>query len=250
MGVIYEPTGKAREFGDFACNLYKGCSHGCVYCYAPGVLRMGLDDFMKPVPRDGILEQLRKDMKKYKNSKTPIFLSFTSDPYQPLEMELEITRRALGIITGHGAAINVLTKGGRRTCRDFDILKKNSLNWLGATLTFSGLDSSLKYEPEADYPHIRIDTLRKAKAHGINTWMSLEPILAPADALANIQASLEFCDLYKIGKLNHRRDMGPSDDELREFLKEAVALLKENGKRYYIKLDTRPYLEPGVEAEG
>jgi len=198
---------------------------------------------MNPRPRKGILEQLAKDAKKYAGSKVPIFLSFTSDPYQPLEETEGLTRKAIEILTENGCAINVLTKGGLRAARDFLILQLNPLNWFGVTLTDS-LSSS--QEPNAATPFDRITALYRAKHnYGLNTWISFEPILSPSAVLGMIRATMSYCDLYKIGKLNHRSDMGPTEAELRKFLKEAVELLESNGKEYYIKLDTRPFLLRG-----
>jgi DNA repair photolyase len=55
MKAIYEPSGKAKEYGNLACNLYKGCGHKCSYCYAPSVLRMDRQEFYNnPQPREGI----------------------------------------------------------------------------------------------------------------------------------------------------------------------------------------------------
>lgn len=240
MKAIYEPTGKAREFGDLACNLYKGCSHGCNYCYATGVLRMSKEDFSKPEPRKGVLEQLEKDAAKHEGSRIPIFLCFTSDPYQIIETEHNITREALLILQKHGCAINVLTKGGTRACKDFDILASDPGNWFGTTLTYASYHQSFTNEPLARSPQNRIHAIYNAKKSDINTWVSLEPIISKAEALSLIKDTLEFVDLYKIGKMNHRT--GISEAELRSFLAEAVNLLDKNKKKYYIKLDTRPFL--------
>lgn len=66
MQAIYKPSGKAKEYGQYACNLYKGCGHGCTYCYAAMMAkRYGNDEFFtNPQPREGVIEQLRKDAKK------------------------------------------------------------------------------------------------------------------------------------------------------------------------------------------
>ena len=240
MDAIYEPTGKAREFGDLACNLYRGCSHGCVYCYAPGVLRMSREEFSTPNPREGILEQLARDAEKHAGSRTPILLSFTSDPYQPLEPDMDITRAALEILADNGCAINVLTKGGDRACRDFDILASDLGNWFGTTLTFFDGEDSCNEEPCAASPYNRIEAIEEAKRRGINTWVSLEPIVDGVDALSLIIETMPFVDLYKIGKMNHRK--GISDEKLMDFLVDATTILKANNKDYYIKLDTRPFL--------
>ena len=243
MAVIYEPTGKAREFGDLACNLYDGCSHGCVYCYAPGVLRKSKDSFSNPKPRKDILKRLEKDAKKYRGSKIPIFLCFTCDPYQPGDVFHTTTRKALEILTENECAINILTKGGPRATYDFDMLRSNSLNWFGTTLTYADRYSSNKYEPKAAYPLARIQAMERAKSEGINTWISFEPVLDPHAILGMIRRTLDFCDIYKIGKLNHHKSFCPSGEELKAFLLEAISLLERHGKRYYVKEDTRPFLE-------
>lgn len=239
MKAIYEPTGKAREFGDLACNLYRGCSHGCDYCYAPGVLRMSRDDFSKPIPRPGILKALEKDAKKYAGSRIPIFLCFTSDPYQIIENS--ITRTAMEILHEEWCGINILTKGGMRASGDFDILAANNDSWFGTTLTYSSFKQSKQHEPGAALPHNRILAIKTAKQKGINTWVSMEPVVSYKAAMSLIYNTLDFVDLYKIGKMNHRN--GISARELSDFLKDVILLLESNGKDYYIKLDTRPFLD-------
>ena len=237
MKAIYEPTGKAREFGDLACNLYRGCSHGCWYCYAPGVLRIDRKEFIKPVPRPGILEALAKDAKKYAGSRIPIFLCFTCDPYMP---EASITMQALHILHDNGCAINILTKGGTRACPDFDLLSVDQDSWFGTSLTYRMAGPSRRYEPRAAIPLDRIDAMKKAKEYGIKTWVSLEPIISRNDLLGLINMTIGFTDLYKIGKMNHRKGMDNGD--LSVALAEAVKILEAHGKDYYIKLDTRLYL--------
>ena len=204
---------------------------------------MEKEKFLQPEPRKDIIKHLSKDAERYRGSTFPIFLSFTTDPYQPIEREFQITRQALEILTANNCAINILTKGGSLACRDFDILQQNPRNWFGVTLTYGYSHASEAFEPGAALPHYRIKSLKTAKYLGINTWVSLEPIMSPTMAMELIRATIDFTDLYKIGKLNHQPGMGPSGEELRAFLKEALELLEANGKRYYIKQDTRPFLK-------
>jgi DNA repair photolyase len=128
MTIIYEPEGKAREYSPMAANLYKGCAHGCKYCYAPANTKTKRVVFHNPEyirPRPDILKALKKDAAKLAGDKREILLSFTSDVYQPIEKDLRITRQAMEILTTHGLTITVLTKGGPwGILRDMDLLNE------------------------------------------------------------------------------------------------------------------------------
>jgi len=65
MKAIYRPSGRALEYAPLAANLYRGCNHGCLYCYAPRALKTGREEFhANPQPREGILDALRKDVER------------------------------------------------------------------------------------------------------------------------------------------------------------------------------------------
>lgn len=61
---IYEPRGRAREYGELAVNIYTGCNHGCSYCYAPAVLHRGREEFAEVRPRPGIVEEVRRQLER------------------------------------------------------------------------------------------------------------------------------------------------------------------------------------------
>lgn len=140
MKVIYEPKGRAAGYAKYACNLYRGCGHKCFYCYAPNVIKMDRQEFYNnPQPRKGVIDSLKYQAKKmgddYKNDgyrfvsgdleKEPdrpeVFLCFTTDPYQPINEEHQLTRQAIEILHTNGLAVNILTKG---KITDFDLLAK------------------------------------------------------------------------------------------------------------------------------
>ena len=234
--VIYEPKGKAREYGELAVNLYNGCSHGCKYCYVPLITKRDRLEFSKYVKeRKNILESIREEAPLYKGRE--VFMSFTSDPYQAIDKELEFTREAIKVLNRKGVAVCVLTKAGKASERDFDLLAKRKKNRYGATLTFLDEERSLRVEPKAATPKERLSALRKAHKLGIPTWVSLEPVLDPQETLNIIKKTHKFVDMFKVGKLNHDSKAGRVD--WHKFGHDAVALLKKYGKDYYIKKDLR-----------
>lgn len=82
MKPIYEPKGKAKEYGDYALNIYTGCPHRCYYCFAPSVLRRDREKFHSDVrPRDGIVEATKAQLEREKIAGKTIHLCFTCDPY-------------------------------------------------------------------------------------------------------------------------------------------------------------------------
>lgn len=241
MKAIYEPKGKAKEYCDLAVNLYKGCGHGCSYCYAPDIWRkMGLsreDFYNHPAVRPGILKAIEKEAPKYKGRE--VQLCFTCDPYQPINDQLQITRRAIEILKANDITVRILTKGGVRSLIDFDLLEAGR-DWYGVTMTFIDKDKSLAWEPEAAVPHEKICCLVAAKKMGLKTWVSLEPVIEPEQTLSIITAIYPFTDVFKVGKWNH--DDRAKEIDWAKFVKQAVMLLDHLNKEYYIKEDLRKYL--------
>ena len=133
MSIIYKPTGRAAEYAEYAANLYSGCSHKCKYCYAPVALRRSKEEFhATPKPRTKILESLEADCKKM--NPCSVLFSFTTDPYQPIEEECGVTRQGIQILKKYGFAVEILTKGGIRAAKDFDLLDERDA--FATTLTF------------------------------------------------------------------------------------------------------------------
>jgi DNA repair photolyase len=209
MKVIYEPKDRAGEYtGKYAANFFRGCGHGCEYCFAPQILRMKKEEFFgNPKLRsDLIIEDFIKDLEYIRRNEETgeVFLSFTCDPYQPIEAETRVTREAIFQLIQRGQHFSILTKGGERSERDFDLLAENhDLCRYGATLVFANDDHSKQFEPGAASTSERINSLMKAHWMGIKTWVSLEPAWSYADAWSLINRTHEFVDEYRIGKLNY-----------------------------------------------
>lgn len=245
MSIIYEPKGKALEYSPLAANLYKGCSHGCQYCYVPGIPPYKFAQnarqafYSSPAPRTGILAELEKDAKKCRGDNRRILMSFTSDAYQPIEKEHQITRCALKIMAEQKLRPQILTKAGEWAVkRDADVLKAAKCIW-AATLTCDDNKKSLEWEPGAALPEDRIAALERAHGMGIETWVSLEPVIDPDAAIRLIHATHKFVDLYKVGKLNHH----PLEKSIdwTDFLARAEDALDTYGKARYIKVDLEKF---------
>ena len=143
---IYEPRGRAREYGELAVNIYTGCNHGCFYCYAPAVLHRGREEFAEVRPRPGIVEEVRRQLEREQISGKTIFLCFTCDPY-PAEIDTTPTRAVIQTIKESGNHVRILTKGGDRARRDFDLL--DSGDHFGVTFTTDNLFHQTAEEPKA-----------------------------------------------------------------------------------------------------
>lgn len=242
MPIIYEPRGKAREYSALAANLYKGCSHACSYCFAPSATFTDRETFSRPGyirPRPGVLEQLAKDAEKLAGDDRLILMSFTSDVYQEAEKTLGITRHALEILAANRLTPQILTKAGPWAIRrDADILAKAGGVW-AATLTTDDDAESLEWEPGADLPAERIEALRIAKAAGLQTWVSFEPVINPEAVYRLIDATHRFVDLYKVGKLNYHQRAKEID--WTKFLARVEAKLDEYDAARYIKIDLEAF---------
>lgn len=237
MRTIYRTSGRAQEYAELALNLYKGCEVGCSYCYAPSATFTTKKEFHeKYMPRHGILQYLEKDACKFKGKE--VLFSFTSDPYQPLESIVKVTREAIKILQKNDIAVNILTKGALLATRDFDLLRPG-IDKFGTTLTLTCANQSREYEPHASTPTQRIAALAKAKSLGLYTWVSLEPVIKPECSLRLIHLTYRFVDHYKVGKWNY--DTRAKHINWQNFLLHVTTVLKGYKKDFYIKNELQKY---------
>lgn len=228
MKPIYEPRGKAKEYGDLALNIYTGCPHRCFYCFAPSVLRRDREAFHSNVqPREGIVEATRKQLEKEQITGKLIHLCFTCDPY-PDGYDTTTTREIIKLLKEYGNHVQILTKGDGT--RDFDLLDAN--DWYGITVD----GGSRRVTPVENYG---LSQLTWAHDKGIKTWISFEPVLDAKYCLNVLRFSKVWADKVKIGKLNYH----PSDIDWKKFGLEAEAICKEKGIEYYIKDSLRAEME-------
>lgn len=241
MRYVYEPKGKAQEYGEHALNLYEGCVHGCTYCYVPDILRK-MPKMFHALARARAFDWavLKAEIASLRGKS--LFLCFTCDPYQLIDRETGLTRQVIQLCHASEVRVVLLTKAGQDGQRDFDLLSaRPDLSSYGATLTFCrNDDASLRWEPNAALPGSRGAALERAHRLGIPTWASLEPVIDPAQSLEIIHCCHEFVDVFKVGRWNH--DARANAIDWRAFGREAVRLLEGYGKRYYIKKDLAAYL--------
>lgn len=242
MAAIYQPQGKAREYSEFALNLYTGCSHACRYCYCPAIMRQTLTEWAaNPHPRKNILRQVEKDAGKMSDADKAkdLLLCFMSDPYQS-EAAAILTREALTILEGQGfKAVNVLTKAGSRAVNDFDIL--GHCKWkFGSTIIMQNEAKRQYWEPGASSIASRYEAVKEAHRQGIYTWVSVEPVIDTGEALQVITDLLPYVSFWKVGKLNHNAAIEEAMDWGR-FYKDVKTLLRD--RPHLIKKDLKNYAE-------
>ena len=159
---------------DYCLNPYVGCGHGCRYCYVPDVLKRedlhqnwGQRVFVKK----GIEEILKKEVRTKK--KGTVGLSTVTDPYQPLEAKMEITRRCLEILQGSDFKVSIQTKS-ELVLRDRDLLEPPFD--VGVTIITMDEELSLLLEPAASPPDARAHVLEELSGK-LETWVFLGPVI-------------------------------------------------------------------------
>ncbi|MEM2341213.1 MAG: radical SAM protein [Candidatus Bathyarchaeia archaeon] len=152
-------------------NPYLGrCGHNCIYCYA-----IKFPSFMGPtLPRLKLKEEFSK-MVKGARFRLPVMLSDSTDPYQPLEREYEITRKCLEILAEHKFPILIVTKSDL-VVRDIDVFKR-TLTVISMSITTSRDEIASLIEPNAPKPHARFLALKKIAEENIPTVVRIDPII-------------------------------------------------------------------------
>jgi len=222
--LIYMPKGKAGEYSYYGCNIFKGCSNKCSYCYCKkGKLKdsIGMD---KPILRsifpniDSAIKGFEKNLNDnlFDLQKHGIFFSFATDPM--LDETYDSTFRAMSIATLKSVPIKILTKsvGNLKYIANYDINK--SLVAIGVTLT--GHD---ELEPFASKNSERIKVLKEFYDSGYKTFTSIEPIIDFRSSFKMIEQTIGYCDLYMIGLEDERKY---NKNELIEFIFAVRDLIK------------------------
>lgn len=181
-------------------NLYRGCSHGCIYCDSRSKCYQMKHDFEDIEVKENAPELLEAALKS-KRKKCMIGTGSMGDPYIPLENQLNLTRRCLELIDQYGFGLAIQTKSNL-ICRDFDLLKRiHSKSKCVVQMTLTTYDESLckLLEPNVSTTRERIDVLCQLRDLGIPTVVWLSPILPYInDTLENMQGILQVCIEAKV----------------------------------------------------
>ncbi|GAA6118110.1 PA0069 family radical SAM protein [Acidovorax sp. FG27] len=169
-------------FFDQAVNPYRGCEHGCVYCYARPThsylnLSPGLDFETRIIAKHNIAELLRAELARPGHVPTAINIGSATDCYQPVERELRLTRALIEVLGEARHPFSLITKSSGVE-RDLDLLAPLAHSRLAAAyVTITTLDARLArlLEPRAAAPHRRLRTIRALADAGVPVGVSVAP---------------------------------------------------------------------------
>lgn len=165
-------------------NPYKGCEHGCAYCFARPThayldLSPGLDFETKIFVKPDAETLLEKELKNPRYQPEVIALGANTDAYQPIERKLKITRGILEVLSEYRNPVTIITKSSLIE-RDLDILREMAEhNLVKVVISVTTLDSELsrKLEPRAAAPHRRLETIRRLSENGIPVGILFAPVI-------------------------------------------------------------------------
>ena len=176
-------------------NLYRGCSHGCIYCDSRSSIYNMNHDFEDIEVKENGLSLLKKALKN-KREKVMVGTGSMADPYMPIEKRLEYTRSALKLIYKYGHGFTCITKSDL-VLRDLDLIKKvneNSKAVIQMTLTTANEDMCKILEPNVCTTKRRVEVLKTLNKESIPTIVWLCPILPFInDTEDNINKILDYC---------------------------------------------------------
>lgn len=225
-------------------NLYRGCSHGCIYCDSRSHCYQMAHDFEDIEVKENALTLLEHTLR-HKRKKCMIGTGSMSDPYMPLEKDLQYTRKALELIYDYGFGATLITKSNL-VLRDIDLLKKiNTRTKCVVQMTLTTFDESLckKLEPKVCTTKTRFEVLKALHSEGIPTVVWLSPILPMLnDNRENIKGILQYCIKAKVyGVICFGMGLTLREGN-REYFYDQLDLHFPNLKQYYMQRYGNQYM--------
>jgi DNA repair photolyase len=165
-------------------NPYRGCEHGCVYCYARPTheylgFSAGLDFESRILVKEDAPELLARELASPRWRPRVLALSGVTDPYQPIERKLELTRRCLAVLAGARNPVGVVTKSALVT-RDADHLAELARHGAAAVaISVTTLDGELarRMEPRAPHPRERLKAISRLAEAGVPVMVMVAPVV-------------------------------------------------------------------------
>jgi len=161
-------------------NPYRGCEHGCIYCYARPTheylgFSAGLDFESKIMVKMNAPELLRAELESKDWQPQTLVMSGVTDPYQPVEKKLQITRGCLEVLAKFKNPVAIITKN-RLVTRDLDLLcELAKYNAVAVNLSVTSLDPNLQrvLEPRTSSPQARLDAISQLRSAGVPTGVKV-----------------------------------------------------------------------------
>jgi len=171
-------------FFDRSINPYRGCEHGCIYCFARPThayldLSPGLDFESRLFAKPDAAALLRAELARPGYTVAPMALGTNTDPYQPIESEWRITRSVLEVLAETRHPVTITTKSDR-VVRDIDLLETMAEQGLaGVAMSITSLDPKIAsaIEPRAPHPERRLKAVRRLADAGIPVYVSIAPMI-------------------------------------------------------------------------
>jgi DNA repair photolyase len=165
-------------------NPYRGCEHGCIYCYARPTheylgFSAGLDFESKIMVKTNASELLRAELESPRWQPQTLVMSGVTDPYQPIERKLRITRGCLEVLAKFRNPVAIITKN-RLVTRDIDLLRELAkFKAVAVNVSVTSLDPNLQrvLEPRTSSPHARLDAIKQLRSAGIPTGVMVAPVI-------------------------------------------------------------------------
>ena len=191
--ILSKLRGKDTFFGiTYNMNLYRGCQHGCIYCDTRSEC-YGINDISRISVKKNALDLLAKELPPKRKNRATIGTGSMNDPYMPIEKELQLTHKALQIISKEKFPVHIITKSNL-VKRDADVLQDISKTYAAVSFTITAADDFLsqKIEPHASPTSERFEAMRLLAEKGIYTGVALMPILPFVnDTKENITAIIQ-----------------------------------------------------------
>jgi len=204
--AIYKPAGKAKEYAEWACNFYVGCSSECTYCYlkqgrGAKILGGNIPTLKKCFKdEEDAIEIFEKELLKNLDEirEDGIFFSFSTDP--AIKETFGMTVRAINTCMEYYVPVTILTKSKLTAFTMFNWVNKiyhnNYKNLVTVGITLTRHD---ELEPNADTNQERITGLSSCYNAGFKTFVSIEPIIDFPSSKKMIEETVDVCNMYKIG---------------------------------------------------